>query len=78
MDESFQAALQRLRACAQRTQDAAARVNLKRDEVARIEASKGNPDMARRVLAFLEQALAKHCGCLETLIEHVEHLSRGE
>ena len=78
MDDNFQAALQRLRDCAQRTQEAAARVTLKRSEIALIEARNGSTDVARSVLAFLERVLAQHCDCLETLIEHVENLCRGE
>jgi len=76
VDEKLQDVMERLRACNERTQHAADRVKLKREEIAKIDAAKGASDVARAVLDYLEKALAYHCECLEVLIEQAEHLSR--
>jgi hypothetical protein len=78
MDDRLRVAMERVRACARRTQNAAQRVQLKHREIAKIEAAKGSSAVARTVLATLERELATHCEALEMLIEHVEHLARRE
>jgi hypothetical protein len=74
MSEGIEVNLERLQACARRTKNAAERVKLQREEIAKIEAAKGQSADARAILVTFEQALVHHCDGLEMLIEQVEYL----
>lgn len=80
MDDAFKADLKRLHSCAQRAKTAAERVKIKREEIAKIEAAKGDTATARAALINFEEALAFQCDCLNAIIEHVEtsHLNKAD